>query len=111
MEQKTEANVELWGALDELNMAWSLGARQVLSELNSLPPVMLTGNESNGGLPNALLGAIHRMLGRDWLVQIVNSSMVEVAWISYFNIPPEEVLQILREDAAAPAFTITTCKF
>ncbi|KAK8565515.1 hypothetical protein V6N12_059074 [Hibiscus sabdariffa] len=81
MEQKTEAHIELWGALDELNMAWSLGARHVLSELNSLAPVKLTENESNGGLPNALLGAINQMLGRDWLVHRLYT--IIVWWIRW----------------------------
>lgn len=63
-------NAELWGICLDLQLAWNLGARQVVIEVDSLLAVDLVSRCSAHVNNNfSLVDGIKHLMARDWIVK------------------------------------------
>ncbi|PKI65311.1 hypothetical protein CRG98_014275 [Punica granatum] len=67
----TAAVAELWGVLSGLELAWELGYRHVLLEVDSLLVTrLISGSGSRAPQLRTIVRAIHSWLERDWQVEV-----------------------------------------
>ncbi|KAL9426808.1 hypothetical protein AB3S75_033567 [Citrus x aurantiifolia] len=112
-------NVELWGLFYGIDLAWKLGVKNLLVEVDSKCTIDLLANTSNS--PNRLssmIQSIRRLLDRDWHVCINhiyretnfaadflgNFAMSQPLGFHFLHNPPRGVVQCLIQDMYGNAF-------
>ncbi|CAL1353808.1 unnamed protein product [Linum trigynum] len=110
---------ELWGILQGLDLAWRKGIQFLILESNSQLALQIIDNRRDSVHPHAtLLGAIRRLLAKEWVVQLVHTYREgnRVAdWLSKHSLvypfgtyelenPPLELDRICTEDIVGVSF-------
>ncbi|KAJ8767159.1 hypothetical protein K2173_013556 [Erythroxylum novogranatense] len=63
-------NAELWGLLDGLQIAWSLGINKVEVESDNMSVIQWLNNHNQESTDNALICSIRELMSRCWQVKL-----------------------------------------
>ncbi|KAJ8749887.1 hypothetical protein K2173_013802 [Erythroxylum novogranatense] len=63
-------NAELWGLLDGLQIAWSLGTNKVEVESDNMSVIQWLNNHNQESMDNALICSIRELMSRSWHVKL-----------------------------------------
>ena len=106
-------SVELWGVLDNLNLAWDLGHKRVWLEIDSAKSLALIEHGCQGDNPSHhLVKAIKEVMAREWMVQWSHAYRGQnklADWLANFGLgvhvgfpivhnPLEDYLHLLKTD-------------